>query len=70
MLVYDPSKRISAKRALVHSYFRDDSDDQENHDIFGQNGLAHGGTNFSIEKRLDEGVVGEDVNFSRSINMG
>lgn len=76
MLVYDPSKRISAKRALVHPYFRDDGNDPLlNHDIFGQNGVAAhggaGGANFGMERRLDDGVVtGEDVSFSRSVNMG
>ncbi|CAD1808399.1 Cyclin-dependent kinase 1 [Candida parapsilosis] len=76
MLVYDPSKRISAKRALVHPYFRDDGNDpSSNHDIFGQNGVAAhggaGGANFGMERRLDDGVVtGEDVSFSRSVNMG
>lgn len=32
MLSYDPSKRISAKRSLVHPYFNDDN--EENYDGF------------------------------------
>ncbi|CAI5755748.1 unnamed protein product [Candida verbasci] len=30
MLIYDPSKRISAKRALIHDYFNDDDDSNNN----------------------------------------
>ena len=30
MLVYDPSRRISAKRALIHPYFNDNDDRDHN----------------------------------------